>query len=479
MIKPLEINEKQFLCIKKYYFEEKLSVRKIQNVCNVSRNFLEKLIKQEGWERGPKPLTLEIKTEIEKLFFEGLSNTKISEKCNVTLAQVKGYLKSKSLYRNDYEHLSIQLTDNEKKQILKLYEGNWAIDKISRSLNRTEEIVSNFLHKDGHFKIRVIHRKFEIPYKDISINDDIDINNEFIEQFKSYFYDFAQYARFPINELSHKFKISEDLIEKLMNQYDINYTFNRKYVDDSVIKNFNIKYYSFDENYFENIEHPDKAYWLGFICSDGNLHEDKKNLRIEIHPKDVDILEKFNECLNSNYPIRYRENKVNKSNKFNVRMKLDKHFLVRISLTSDKLTNQLKNCYIMSNKTKKLNWNNISSIMDEKLWIDFIRGYFDGDGCWGLSYYKNNIVFTYNIGGASYNMINGIFEYLKNTYNLSNKVHLSITDKGYDDKFYSFTFSNKHDVLALYNAMYYDETCLKGNRKYNKAVEGLKLKKLL
>jgi hypothetical protein len=53
----------------------------------------------------------------------------------------------------------------------------------------------------------------------------------------------------------------------------------------------------FNEDYFEIIDTPEKAYFLGFIFADGCLIDNPKEYRyklnIKIHSKDEDILKKF------------------------------------------------------------------------------------------------------------------------------------------------------------------------------------------
>lgn len=49
--------------------------------------------------------------------------------------------------------------------------------------------------------------------------------------------------------------------------------------------------YKINENYFENIDNKNKAYWLGFIAADGNVYGNK--LSIELNSKDEGHLKIF------------------------------------------------------------------------------------------------------------------------------------------------------------------------------------------
>ena len=67
--------------------------------------------------------------------------------------------------------------------------------------------------------------------------------------------------------------------------------------------------YSFNEHYFDIIDSADKAYLLGFICTDGCLYKREGHqgqLSISLKDQDEEILQHFKESLSSNHPIRYQ-----------------------------------------------------------------------------------------------------------------------------------------------------------------------------
>ena len=53
------------------------------------------------------------------------------------------------------------------------------------------------------------------------------------------------------------------------------------------------------DNYFSKIDSSEKAYWLGFLFTDGAVDENKgsKRIRLQLQQKDISILEKLKECL--------------------------------------------------------------------------------------------------------------------------------------------------------------------------------------
>ena len=147
----------------------------------------------------------------------------------------------------------------------------------------------------------------------------------------------------------------------------------------------NSKKYTFNEEYFEEIDSANKAYWLGFIYADGYIsskrNQSNRVLGISLNIKDKKHLEKFNNCLESDVEIKtYIESSgFGKGNQY-----------CRVLYTSQKLTNDLIKYGVYEKKSNILSSPNIP----EKYIKDFIRGYFDGDG----SIWKQDNATQFNIG---------------------------------------------------------------------------------
>ena len=117
--------------------------------------------------------------------------------------------------------------------------------------------------------------------------------------------------------------------------------------------------YSFNENYFNELKTHEQAYILGFIYADGYNREDC--LELDQLEERVDILEKVNKALDSNYPIRaYSPGKY------------------RLNFNSKKLCQDLVKLGAMRNKSLVLNF---PQFISDELMPSFILGYFDGNGC--------------------------------------------------------------------------------------------------
>jgi hypothetical protein len=63
--------------------------------------------------------------------------------------------------------------------------------------------------------------------------------------------------------------------------------------------------YSLNDRYFDVIDTPDKAYWLGFIAGDGYVREDRGVLVVRLAETDVAHLLKLKTALGSSAPLRH------------------------------------------------------------------------------------------------------------------------------------------------------------------------------
>ena len=119
-----------------------------------------------------------------------------------------------------------------------------------------------------------------------------------------------------------------------------------------------------DDNFFDNIDTEEKAYWLGFICADGYVA--KNRVGIGLSAIDYNHLCKFKDLINSDTDIRKftRDNKEYCDFRF----------------TSQQMVKSLSKYSIVDNKTFKLDLSITLSFVPENLKRHFVRGYFDGDG---------------------------------------------------------------------------------------------------
>lgn len=208
--------------------------------------------------------------------------------------------------------------------------------------------------------------------------------------------------------------------------------------------------YYYNTDYFEKIDTPPKAYYLGFILGDGCVHSNINDNRqwtvnISIHPKDRDILEKFKNQLNTKKPIYESLN--------------GSHPNVTLQISSDKMYKDLFKYGVKERKSTEP-----SSIKNipEKYERDFLRGFFDADG----SIYRNNFkYFVTNLAG-NYEVIK-YFSSLLIKYNITPHIYQD-THKDYTINHYGLRLFSIKDNYKFMKVIYYKETKFKLERKYKR-----------
>lgn len=135
--------------------------------------------------------------------------------------------------------------------------------------------------------------------------------------------------------------------------------------------------YTCDYQYFVNIDTEEKAYWLGFLSADGWTSKNEKSnagaTGIDLQYGDINHLKKFNKCIGGNYKItdRWKECNISTTDK------TKKHHICSIRIFSLTMYESLLNKGFTKNKSYEFKIPKI----DENLMRHYIRGYFDGDGC--------------------------------------------------------------------------------------------------
>lgn len=244
--------------------------------------------------------------------------------------------------------------------------------------------------------------------------------------------------------------------EKILELHKNNYS-NRKigkeigvsaYRISKFISNFGLKTnnprYSRDENFMEILDSPEKAYFLGWIASDGNLMENIYSIRLTIQDRDRDVLELFSKILKTNKPLQF--------------MKRGKdHWMdsYRLQINSKKMYYDIIKYGVHPNKTSTIY---LPEEMPDNLFKYYLRGYFEGDG--NLNPRKKGMSASFCISCKSEKML----------IQLANKIEdltgikLSISKSKFD--VYLLRCGGTVKVLKLMDWIYSERTDLHLNRKY-------------
>ena len=163
--------------------------------------------------------------------------------------------------------------------------------------------------------------------------------------------------------------------------------------------------YHHNEDFFENIDTEEKAYWLGFIYADGYIQLRKDGadrLGITLSAEDITHLEKFKKDIKATNPIRtYHGSGYNSTGSYS-----------KIELVSQKTVNDIKNKGVVESKTYILKFPDNNQV-PEHLLRHFVRGYLDGDGCISKTTRKKYDYATFSIGfTGTADVLKGILSFL-------------------------------------------------------------------
>ena len=169
-----------------------------------------------------------------------------------------------------------------------------------------------------------------------------------------------------------KYYKETESIKKTTEKFELNIKTLRSYLQEWGVFINEQPRYTANYDFFELIDTEEKAYWLGFIAADGTLNN-KCSLKIALAETDTEHLNKFNQSLESNYPIRCYERGPNNKWKINAQP------TVEVCLTSQKMFDDLIDKGITRRKTHTIKFP-LEEKLPKHLRVHYIRGVFDGDG---------------------------------------------------------------------------------------------------
>lgn len=210
-------------------------------------------------------------------------------------------------------------------EIIELYENGYSTSEIKERVSCSTGTIYNALKRNGR------------PTRNYKHGVNVEVKEEIKRRYLN---------RESVNKIHHETGIDSGKIKSILDEFCITK------ISASKRHNPNI-----DEDYFENIDTGDKAYWLGWLLTDGCI--DKNSVSISLQARDRYILDQFAKDIGV-------ENKVKVFNKA----------YYRLYFCSKKIVNDLSKYGIVDNKTFSV----VIPDIDEKYVSDFLRGCFDGDG---------------------------------------------------------------------------------------------------
>jgi len=210
--------------------------------------------------------------------------------------------------------------------------------------------------------------------------------------------------------------------------------------------NYNLKF-NLNENYFETINTPNKAYFLGLMYSDGCVREGKKRskqLMICLQEGDENVLRDFIKELKFTGDL-YFNNRTDKTCSFRGNSYKSMNFY-KLHVSSTKLCNDLIKLGCIPRKSLALKFPTEEQVSKEFLPY-FILGLLDGDGWASID--KNGHVSVGFTG--TYHVLEGIRNFLHEKINFSNENQIK-NNIGC----YRLCYGGKKQLKKFFNLVYKD-----------------------
>ena len=233
-----------------------------------------------------------------------------------------------------------------------------------------------------------------------------------------------------------EFKMNDRMVRRLLEENNIPI---------KSIQETNISRYKINEKFFD-IENSDMAYLLGLISSDGCIASNENCIYIELQEADGELLEEINRRLENERPIKYYQTSSGYKN-------------AKLYFFSKHIKDRLKYYNIVPNKTYSADFN-FPALLNKKYWIDYIRGYFDGDGC----VKRTSHSITFQIDGLKKEIFEVIQSYLLE-FGIETTLTYNIKNSGL--KLWRL-YCYGDNAQKIFQLMYYDKNQLRLNRKYEK-----------
>lgn len=251
-----------------------------------------------------------------------------------------------------------------------------------------------------------------------------------------------------LQSAGREFGISQFMMEKILKEYGIP---KRTYTE---AKQDGRKYPCNDD--FFKVQSANMAYVLGFIAADGYISKKENCISIELNEKDIQILEDIKAVTGVTRPITIQTRK-------------NGNRTATLRNWSKSWKDDLAHYGITNKKTLILS---PPELLLPQYRIDYIRGYFDGDGCISLYHSVNGKGYpftgtTFEIVGASKKAISWMrLELIQHYQVILNKMSVDKTKN--DIKMFKVATRSKDEIRKIYNLFYRDPSSLYLQRKKEK-----------
>lgn len=237
-----------------------------------------------------------------------------------------------------------------------------------------------------------------------------------------------------------EFGVGERVVRRILLENGIHI---RSFGEAATVSNISRRIHGVNDNYFSQ-ENSNMAYFLGFLASDGTVRKNDNSVKISLSSVDRDFLYTLKE------EIGYQGELTDyiTSNGFPVS---------ELRFTSQKIKKDLAKYNIVPNKTFIYTF---PKNLKKEYWIDFIRGYFDGDGSVSTA---GEEAIRWQVCSANPDVLNTIVDFFFEEYNIP-KVSLQWQNKVHRLYYIQYSTSAAKKIFQIL----YSPNCLKLPRKYEK-----------
>lgn len=245
--------------------------------------------------------------------------------------------------------------ENRDKQIIELYKSGCGQAECAKKAHASLKTVKAILKKNG------VHIRNKEEAKDLKckLGRQKKGPTPYTEEQEQIALDCYVNQKRGLNYCKNQAKVSLATLNQILKDNNIK---KRTYAEAAVESNQNRALYK-NKGYF-NTQSSNMAWVVGFLAADGYLSKKRNEISIRLSSIDREILERIQKEIEIENPIR----------DFTSRRGFD---YSELTWTCKEHRDELKKYHVVPQKTFILE---PPLELDKKYWLDYVRGYFDGDG---------------------------------------------------------------------------------------------------
>lgn len=243
-----------------------------------------------------------------------------------------------------------------------------------------------------------------------------------------------------------EFGLSDRAVKKILKDAGIRL---RTHREATILRNKKLKKYDNNSNYFST-ESPNMAYIMGFIAADGTIRKNSNSIKITVSRRDRELLEKIKEEVGIEVEVKdFTTNQGYDCSTLEWTDQKHKEDLAKYSIVPEKT-------FVLRPPTK----------LKREYWIDYIRGYFDGDG--SINNIKNsngrgNGSIRWQVCSATKELIDWIVDFFNEEYGIP-KVNVQTRIRNHEKPLYIVQYSSRASRM-IYKVLYSESSLYLARKK--------------